>query len=81
VGGGSGGAGGAPGGVSGLAGLSGTLSVNGTIVIAQNSSSLDANTVIQGTNQLILTNNAPSADDLQKKQKEDKQKREAAACK
>jgi hypothetical protein len=42
---------------------------------------LDANTVIQGTNQLILANNAPSADDLQKKNEENKKKKEAAACK
>jgi hypothetical protein len=41
---------------------------------------LDANTVIQGTNQLILANNAPSADDLQKKNEENKKRKEAAAC-
>ena len=42
---------------------------------------LDTNAVIQGTNQLILANNAPSADDLRKRNEENKKKKEAAVCK
>jgi hypothetical protein len=42
---------------------------------------LDTNAVIQGTNQLILANNAPSADDLRKRNDENKKKQGAAACK
>jgi hypothetical protein len=42
---------------------------------------LDANTVIQATNQLAQTNIAPSAEDLDRKDKENKQKKEAVACK
>jgi filamentous hemagglutinin family protein len=42
---------------------------------------LDTNTVIQGTNQLILGNNAPSAEDLQKRNEDAKKKKEAVVCK
>jgi hypothetical protein len=37
--------------------------------------------VIQGTNQLILGNNAPSAEDLQKRNEDAKKKKEAVVCK
>jgi filamentous hemagglutinin family protein len=81
VSGGTGGGGGATGGLSGAAGLSGLFALNGELVITQTSSNLDTNTVVQGTNQLILANTAPSADELEKRNKENKKKQEAAACK
>ena len=89
--GGLGGAPGVTGGVAGAIGLPGSVSILGGFTTggtgttsstsAEDTLTLAGNTVIQGTNQLVLTNNAPSADDLQKKNEENKKKKEAAACK
>jgi len=84
VNGGLGGAGGATGGLSGTAGIDGTAVINGTVVSGANSSGdlvLEVNTVTQGTNQWVKTNFVPSTDELEKKEKENKQKKGAAACK
>jgi hypothetical protein len=63
--------------------LAGVAVINGDVISSGGSGDLvlEGNAVIQGTNQLVLTNNAPSADDLQKKNEENKKKKEAAACK
>jgi hypothetical protein len=55
--------------------------VDGTLTIVSTSLGLDGGAVIQGTNQLALTNSAPSTDDLQKKNDENKRKNQVAACK
>jgi len=79
--GGAGGAGGATGGQAGTAGPLGSFLQNGNVIIQGTSQSLDANTTINATNQLALTNTAPSAEDLQKKNEENKKKNQVAACK
>jgi filamentous hemagglutinin family protein len=79
--GGAGGAGGTgtPTGAVGLPGLDGLITIGFNFNIPD--VVLASNTSIQGTNQLALANNAPSADDLQKKNEENKKKKEAVACK
>jgi filamentous hemagglutinin family protein len=83
----SGGAGGLGGtlgtttGAAGLPGLNSSITVDGTLTIVSTSLGLDGGAVIQGTNQLALTNSAPSTDDLQKKNDENKRKNQVAACK
>jgi filamentous hemagglutinin family protein len=84
--GGLGGAGGADfglgAGTPGLPGTgAGTFTVAGTIVLVNPSLGLDGQAVIQGTNQLLNGNNAPSSDDLQKKQEDSKKRNQVAACK
>jgi hypothetical protein len=59
----------------------GTFTVVGTIVLASVSLGPEGGAVIQGTNQLIQTNNAPSSDDVQKKNDDNKRKNQVAACK
>jgi filamentous hemagglutinin family protein len=81
VSGGLGGAGGATGGLSGASGPNGSTSIFGDITIASPSLGLDGGAVIQGTNQLALANTAPSTEDTQKKNEDNKKKNQAAACK
>ncbi len=78
--GGAGGAGGAgtPVGAAGLAGLGGAIAIGRGI--SNPDVLLAANSTIQGTNQLALANSAPSAEDLQKRNDDNKKRNQAAAC-
>jgi len=83
--GGAGGAGGADfgfgAGTPGAPGGLGTIAFLGTVEIVNPNLGLDSNAVIQGTNQLLNTNTAPSTEELEKKDKQNKQKKDAAVCK
>jgi hypothetical protein len=59
----------------------GTFTVVGTIELASLPLGPEGGAVIRGTNQLNLTNNAPSTDDVQKKNDDNKRKNQVAACK
>jgi filamentous hemagglutinin family protein len=81
VSGGVGGAAGLTGGVAGVKGVDGTILISkfdfGTSRIPQ----VDLNAPIKETNRLTLSNNAPSAEELEKRDKENKQKKDVAVCK
>jgi hypothetical protein len=82
--GGAGGTGGVLGVTTGIPGVPGAGSIftfDGTVVIVPTSLGPDGGAVIQGTNQLALTNTAPSTEDTQKKNEDNKKKNQAAACK
>jgi len=63
---------------AGLAGLDGAIAIGRGI--SNPDVLLAANSTIRGTNQLALANNAPSAEDQQKKNEDNKKKNQAAAC-
>ena len=75
------GIGGAAGGANGVPGSPGSPTVFGEITITSPALGPEGGAVIQGTQQVTLQNNAPSTEDTQKKNEDNKKKNQAAACK